>query len=203
MMDALHHPTFRSPAAQMLNAQKACRLLFETAPISLLVLTPELRIIDANDSYLADVAMERDALASMSMFEVFPDSPHDLRADGVRNLQASFDAVMHTGRADVMPLQRYDIKPQRRPWEVRYWHPKNWAMIDEGGSVLALVHHVRDVTREILAQREMSSRASIGDLLRRADVAIQDSREIMSLARKDREVSKALTRQVLRQKPYT
>src|SRR5215471_13394674 len=106
MSRAIDHPNFRSPAAQMLEAQSVDRRLLENAPIGILLLTPDLRIVDANEHYLSDVGMARAALAGVEIFEAFPDSPHHPGADGVRNLRSSFETVLHNGRAHVMRLQR-------------------------------------------------------------------------------------------------
>jgi len=83
-------PNFRSPKALMAGARDAWRRLFEHSPIPILLLTPDLKIVDANDSYLRGVFRSRDTLAGLDMFEAFPDNPHLARADGVSNLAASF-----------------------------------------------------------------------------------------------------------------
>lgn len=46
------------------------------------------------------------------MFEVFPDNPDDLNANGVRNLHSSLQRVLATKKSDAMAVQKYDI---RRP----------------------------------------------------------------------------------------
>jgi len=83
----------------------------------------------------------------------FPDNPHFAHANGVSNLAASFEKVLHEGHGHTMPLQRYDIRPEGRPWEVRFWHPKNWPIFDDEGSIVALVQHVTDVTASILSPK--------------------------------------------------
>lgn len=50
-------------------------------------------------------------------------------------------------------MQRYDIEPEGRPWHVRYWHPKNWPVLDDNGAIVAVVHHVTDATTSILARK--------------------------------------------------
>jgi hypothetical protein len=84
-----------------------------------------------------------------------------------------------------MPLQRYDIQPENQPWEVRYWHPANWAVLDEAGSVLALVHHVMDATPDVLKTKSPSILEvrpigsidpNIDPLLARADAAMREAR---------------------------
>lgn len=139
-------PNFRSPEALMAEAQNAWYRLFEHSPIPALLLTPNLTIVDGNKSYLSGVMRSRDTLAGLDMFDAFPDNPHVAHANGVSNLAASFEKVLHDGCGHTMPLQRYDIRPDGLPWEVRFWLPKNWPIFDDKGSIVALVHHVTDAT---------------------------------------------------------
>ncbi|MEA1832566.1 PAS domain-containing protein [Methylobacterium durans] len=202
MADARHTPNFRSAAAQMQQAEGLYRELFDRAPLPLLVLTPDCRIANANDAYLTATGRQREALAGFDMFEAFPDSPHDPQADGVRNLSTSFERVLGTGQRDLMPLQRYDIQPEDRPWEVRYWHPANWAVRDEAGLMLALIHHVSDVTASVLepsAQVTMViSGQSADDLLARADAAIRQAKHLQMETRRDLLIVQRRVRNLLR-----
>ncbi|MBR1178323.1 PAS domain-containing protein [Bradyrhizobium sp. KB893862 SZCCT0404] len=187
-------PTFRSPKALMAGAQDAWHRLFEHCPIPILLLTPDLKIVDGNDAYLGGVSRSRDTLAGLNMFDAFPDNPHLARADGVANLAESFGKVLHEKRGQVMPLQRYDIQPEGRPWQVRYWHPRNWPVIDDDGSIVAVVHHVTDATTAILvrkAGRAGPPPSSSETLLCSADRAILEAREIVRETREAILVSRA------------
>ncbi|WP_456843538.1 PAS domain-containing protein [Bradyrhizobium sp. USDA 4486] len=175
-------PNFRSPKALLAGAQDAWHRLFEHCPIPVLLLTPDLKIVNGNDAYLGGVSRSRDTLAGLDMFEAFPDNPHLTRADGVANLAASFGKVLHERRGQVMPLQRYDIQPEGRPWQVRYWHPKNWPVLDDNGAIVAVVHHVTDATTAVLArkaERAGPPPSSSEALLQSADKAIFEAREIV------------------------
>jgi PAS domain S-box-containing protein len=202
MADASHTPNFRAASAQMQQAEGLYRDLFDRAPLPLVVLTPDCRIANANDAYLKATGRQREALAGFDMFEAFPDSPHDPQADGVRNLSTSFERVLRTGQRDLMPLQRYDIQPEDRPWEVRYWHPANWAVRDEAGSVQALIHHVTDVTASVLelgAQvTVMPSEQPADDLLARADAAIRQAKHLQMETRRDLLIVQRRVRRLLR-----
>lgn len=63
---------FRSPKALMAGARDAWHRLFEHSPIPILLLTPDLKIVDANDSYLRDVFRSRDTLAVWTYSRHFP-----------------------------------------------------------------------------------------------------------------------------------
>ena len=192
MGNASDRPNFRSAAARLRQAQDVSRRLMEQAPIPVMVLSQDLRIVDANPAYLRAVSRHRDSLAGRPMFEAFPDSPHDPVPTGVQNLSNSFEEVLRSAGSNVMPLQRYDIQPEGRSWEVRYWNPINWPVPNEDGSVAALVHHVLDVTETVLQGRWNASVRtwSSGDLLARADAAIWNAKRIRAEMGRDLELTR-------------
>jgi signal transduction histidine kinase/ActR/RegA family two-component response regulator len=140
------------------------RALFEAAPGSYLVLTPELEIVAVSDAYLRATMTERSAIVGRKLFEVFPDNPGDPSATGVANLRESLERVIKNGVADAMAVQKYDI---RRPasegggFEERYWSPMNWPVF-VGGRVKLIIHSVEDVTEfmRLKLQRIERDRAS-------------------------------------------
>jgi len=46
-------------------------------------------------------------------------------ADGVAGVRASLLKVLKTGKTGAMPLIRYDVKPARGQFEVRWWQITN------------------------------------------------------------------------------
>lgn len=124
------------------------RVLFESAPGLYLVLEPDLRIVAVSDAYLAATKTRRDQIVGRDLFDVFPDNPADPAASGARNLRASLDTVLRTGKPHTMAVQKYDI---RRPeaegsgFEERYWSPVNSPVFIEG-ELTHIIHRVADVT---------------------------------------------------------
>ena len=139
-----------------MNTPLDFRALFEALPGLYLVLAPDFTISAASDAYLHATLTRREEIVGRALFDVFPDNPEDLNASGVHNLRASLQRVLDTGRADAMPLQKYDI---RRPepgggFEERYWSPFNAPLKDATGRVAFIVHRVEDVTEFVrLRQR--------------------------------------------------
>jgi len=134
------------------------RLLFEKSPGLYLVLNPAFRIIAVSDAYLRATMTERSQIVGRALFEVFPDNPDDLRADGVSNLRHSLLTVLKTRAPHKMELQKYDIrKPESEggAFEVRYWSPLNTPILGEDGYVRWIVHQVEDVT-ELVTLRKAS-----------------------------------------------
>jgi PAS domain S-box-containing protein len=150
-------------------AQPDFRALFESAPGSYLVLTPELTIVAVSDAYLRATMTQRDEILGRRLFEVFPDNPDDPSATGVASLRASLDRVLQHGAPDTMAVQKYDI---RRPesegggFEERYWSPVNSPVLGAHGEVTYLIHRVEDVTEFVRLKQAGREQSQITEALR-------------------------------------
>ncbi|GAA2387406.1 hypothetical protein GCM10010420_08040 [Streptomyces glaucosporus] len=122
--------------------------LFDAIPTPLSVLTPDLVITAANRAYLEIAGRTREEVVGRPLFEVFPENPNDPEADGARNLRASFQRVLDTGKPDTMLLQRYDIPVPGTDGEYqeRYWSPLNTPVLGPDGSVVLIINRVEDAT---------------------------------------------------------
>jgi PAS domain S-box-containing protein len=119
-------------------------------PYMLLDPAPGLRIVDVNDAYARATFTKRDEVVGRSLFDIFPDNPDDALADGVTNLYASLRIVVKTGQPHAMAVQRYDIRDAEGKFVERHWQPINSPIQDDNGILIYLLHHVEDVTAEIL-----------------------------------------------------
>ncbi|WP_306208095.1 PAS domain-containing sensor histidine kinase [Actinoplanes sp. RD1] len=119
--------------------------------MALLVLDPELTIVEASDAYLAATARTREDLVGVPVFAAFPDNPADPRADGVAQLGASLRRVLRDHASDVMAIQKYDI-PGPGGFDVRYWAPVNAPVLGPDGRLHWIVHRVEDVTSYVRAR---------------------------------------------------
>ncbi|WP_406002705.1 PP2C family protein-serine/threonine phosphatase [Streptomyces sp. NBC_00829] len=136
--------------------------VFDALPSAVLLLTPDLAIVDVNAAYLDVSGREKDRIIGRHLFEVFPDNPGDPTATGVRNLAASLKRVADTGIRDSMALQRYDVEASEGSgvFEERYWSPVNSPVLGPDGQVAFIVHRVEEVTALIRAR---SGRVGSGD----------------------------------------
>jgi hypothetical protein len=144
------------------------RAIFEAVPDPYLLLAadpPRFTILAASDAYLRATMTRRagpKGIIGQPMFDAFPDPPDAPSATGTRNLRASLERALTSGRTDVMALQHYDIRRPDGSWEERHWAPRNVPVAGPDGTVHCLIHHVEDVTKLARAQAaEQAARAAV------------------------------------------
>jgi len=120
-------------------------------PYMLLDPGPGLKIVDINAAYAAATLITRSDVVGKSLFEVFPDNPSDALADGVSNLYTSLKIVAETGQPHAMSIQRYDIRDPSGEFVERHWQPINTPVHDTNGHLIFLLHHVENVTDQMLS----------------------------------------------------
>ncbi|MFI1444160.1 PP2C family protein-serine/threonine phosphatase [Streptomyces fructofermentans] len=149
------------------------RQVFQALPSPVLLLGPDLVMIDANRAYVAVSGRGVDELRGRMIFDVFPDNP-DGRTKGARSLRASLERVLATGERDSMALQKYDVEVPGRPgvFAERYWSPVNIPVLDDDGRVVLVVHRVEEVTALVNAQA--AAAAGPGGVLSRKDAMAAD-----------------------------
>lgn len=128
--------------------------IFNSAPGLYLILDAELNIIAINDAYLNATMTKREEIVGRGLFDVFPDNPDDLTADGVSNLRASLNSVLKNKKRHTMSVQKYDIRRPDGSFEVRYWNPQNAPVLDEHNQIVCIIHNVQDVTEFIEMKNE-------------------------------------------------
>lgn len=139
--------------------------IFETCPGLYLVLYPDFTIAAVSDAYLHATMTQRKDIIGRGIFDVFPDNPSDIHADGVSNLRASLERALRERRADTMPIQRYDIRREDGSFEERFWSPLNTPVVDGSGQVRFIIHRVEDVTAYVRLQNtERTRREQVDDL---------------------------------------
>ena len=129
---------------------------FDNSPYPYMLLDPGpgLHIVDINDAYATVTFITRSDVVGKSLFEIFPDNPDDALADGVSNLYASLQIVTQTGQPHAMAIQRYDIRYPSGEFVERHWQPVNTPIHDKNGHLIFLLHHVEDVTVQVLSSGE-------------------------------------------------
>ncbi len=127
------------------------RLIFESAPALALILTPELRIAAASDSFLRAARHDREAVLGRGLDDVFPDVPSGL-------LQ-SLAKVLETHVLESMDLQTSAawaaVIQSPGPTE-RYWMIANTPVFGAGEQVEFIIHRLEEVTG-LVSTRELTT----------------------------------------------
>lgn len=139
---------------------KNCLDIFDSLPGSYVILsaeTPDFVILGANAAYLAVTQTTRDIIGK-SLFEIFPDNPHDPEAAGVKNLTAALHEVIRSREKQEMDILRYDTPlPGGEGFARRYWKLKNTPVPDEGEEVKYIIISVEDVTNLVLLEKDLQT----------------------------------------------
>jgi PAS domain S-box-containing protein len=131
------------------------RSLFDVSPTPFLVVAPpEWLVVAVNDARLAVTGGTREEQVGQRLFDLFPDDPTDPEASGVKNLTASFERVTATCKADMMPVQRYDLQDASGRFTERWWSPLNTPVLDGKGNVILIMHRVEEVTELVRLRGE-------------------------------------------------
>lgn len=156
-----------------INMETDFRSLFESAPGSYLVLSPDLKIVAVSDSYNKATMTKREEIVGRNLFDVFPDNPDDSTADGVSNLRSSLESVLKNKISHVMPVQKYDIRRPDGTFEERYWNPINKPLLNSNNEVVYIMHYVEDVTNFVLLQKEKEAKDKAAKDLRSKTVDLE------------------------------
>ncbi|MEU4236866.1 ATP-binding protein [Actinoplanes sp. NPDC026619] len=128
------------------------RLLFAALPTPVLVMDPDLVIVDANEAYLAATMTSRESIVGRPVFDVFPDKGED---EPRARLRESLRRVVRERVVDTAPIQKYAVaRPESAGggMETRYWAPVNAPVLGPGGELLWVINRVEDVTAYMQAR---------------------------------------------------
>ncbi|WP_240315353.1 sensor histidine kinase [Mucilaginibacter pineti] len=129
--------------------------MLQTAPNIYLVLSPELYILTASNLYLEATETTRETIVGKHIFEAFPENPELPDASGVKNINASLQEVLRTGKPHKMRIQRYDVPDIHHPGKfiTRYWDPSHTPVFDDNGALSYIIQLANNVTEQVLADK--------------------------------------------------
>ncbi|WP_342648435.1 ATP-binding protein [Mucilaginibacter sp. CSA2-8R] len=130
----------------------------ETIPGQYLILSPDLHIITASEQFLHSAGTTREAITGKYIFDAFPANPAASNADGVRNIAASLQEVIHTRKPHYMSVQRYDVPDAAHPGKflMRYWNPSHTPVLDDDGELLYIIQKAVNVTEKVLIEAALA-----------------------------------------------
>jgi len=150
------------------------RLLFESSPDLYLILNTKLEIVAVSNAYTQATLTRREEILGKSLFQVFPDNPDDSTAEGQRNLRASLQRVLQSGKPDTMSVQKYDIpRPDGSGFEERYWSPINIPIFGNDRTIAYILHRVEDLTEFIRVKQAGVEQSQLNESLRAQAVKME------------------------------
>lgn len=141
---------------------------FDLAPVALVVLDHELRVVGANDHYLRLTGSDPASLIGRHFLAAFPNDPNDPNDGSRRMLEASLNKVLRTRETDYLAHIPYRVAraPGAEP-ELRVWSATHVPVLDGEGRVRQILQHTQDVT-------ELDHRSAL-DVLARAETVQRDA----------------------------
>ncbi|MBB6610909.1 PAS domain-containing protein [Pontibacter sp. Tf4] len=125
---------------------------YEQVPDLYLIFSPGLVILTASDAYLKATNISREDIVGKQLFDIFPDNPAAIVANGVKNLKHSLQQVLATKQPHRMAVQQFDLPlpaAMDGGFAGKYWLPLNTPVLDEQGRVQYIIHKVEDVTDQV------------------------------------------------------
>jgi PAS domain-containing protein len=127
--------------------------VFKIHPTSMLLLTADLEIVDANEEFLEESGRELDDLVGHNIFEEFPTMPARPSA------WSAVEAAITSGRREHNLLFREDIEDPDHPgvFVEHYWSSVAQPIRGRDGHVDMIEYSLRDVTPIIREYRVLQS----------------------------------------------
>ena len=130
--------------------------LFSNVPETMVVVSPDFKILAATDAYLKlTMRTSEELLGKHFLLEAFPDPTIPYEENPVRK---SLQRALETKKTDYLDVIRYDIaKPESEGGGVYegYWEASHTPVLDETGNVIYLIQKTADVTGRESAQKAL------------------------------------------------
>ena len=131
--------------------------LFTNIPESIVVVSPEYKILACTDQYLQVTMRKREEILGLHfLLEAFPDREVSYENNPVRK---SLDKALHSKKVDYLEVIRYDLpKPANEGggFEERYWEASHTPVLDAENNVLYIIQKTTDVTERELARKSLA-----------------------------------------------
>ncbi len=82
------------------------RALFENSPSPVLILSPGLSVVAANDAYCRVAKIDREHILRRSIFDIAPYKSAE--PEDITKLRASFERVVRTRRSNTLEFPKFD-----------------------------------------------------------------------------------------------
>jgi hypothetical protein len=129
-----------------------------------LILDPDLKVVRASNEYVMATLLWRQEIQGRRIFDILPDNAQTRAADGVRNMNASFQEVLRNRRPHRMREQRYDVRDYvgNGAWVEKYWLATNTPVTaGDSREVCHILHEVEDVTEAVRLRRWLKEKLMV------------------------------------------
>ena len=138
--------------------------MFEQSSEMLALIDTKFNLVDVSNAFLKGTKTKRENIIGKDVFHVFPSNPNDLEANSEGKIRASFNQVIKNKTNDIISVIKYDIqKPESEGggFELKYWRPHHYPILDELNNVKYIMQKVEDVTEneELIKQLEFEKKA--------------------------------------------
>lgn len=165
------------------------KFFFESSPGLYLVLKPDFTIVAASDDYLVATLTDRKSVIGKNIFDVFPDNPDDINADGVSTLTESLNYTLKHKSSHTMAVQKYDVRTSDGKFVEKYWSPMNKPLLNEKNEVIYIMHRAEDVTEYVLLKRKQ-------ELYDKTNLTLWDQIEIFNRGKEIQNLNRVLESKV-------
>jgi PAS domain S-box-containing protein len=125
-------------------------------PDTVVLLSPELKVLEATDAYLKATMRTREQLIGKDILKEFPDNPNEPESKNERLVRQSLERVLQTKQTDRLDVLRYDIIKPDSSYDVRFWEAVHTPVLDEEGNVSFIIQKTSDVTERELQRHALA-----------------------------------------------
>ena len=126
------------------------RAAFEASPNAYILLTPDLHILQANQTYLDLTGARREDILGQPLFAAFDSGPAETAPENVRQVQASLEKARETRQRDHLALVHFatprTLDDGRQVFKERVWSATHTPILNAQGEVTMLLQHTVDIT---------------------------------------------------------
>ena len=138
--------------------------MFEQSSEMLAVINTDFNILDVSNAFLEETKTKRENIIGKDIFHIFPNNPNDIEANGEAKIRASFNRVLKNKTNDIISVVKYDIpklESEGGGFELKYWRPHHYPILDEFNNVKYIIQKVEDVTENeaLIKQLEFEKKA--------------------------------------------
>ncbi|GAB3197712.1 PAS domain S-box-containing protein [Pontibacter aydingkolensis] len=129
-------------------------------PDAVVLLSPDLKVLEATDEYLRVTLRSREQLIGKDFLKEFPDNPKEPESKNEQLLRKSLETALRTKKPDNLDVLRYDIPRSDGSFDVRYWEAVHTPVLDEAGNVSFIIQKTSDITERELNKHALAVQES-------------------------------------------